>query len=119
MHTEGRLRQQTEFDAVRQKGRWWTNSLLSLQAMANGLERNRFGFLVSKKVGKAVVRNRTKRRLKEIMRRRALSQGWDIVLIAKPKAAGATFEEMMRSVEDLLNRGRLAGGTAAGQHRNT
>lgn len=107
MDKQARLRQQSEFDAVRQKGRWWTNGLLSLQAMTNGLERNRYGFLVSKKVGKAVVRNRTKRRLKEIVRKEALSQGWDLVLIAKPKAAEATFEEMTRSVKDLLHRGRL------------
>ncbi len=107
MQTSARLTRQSEFDAVRHKGRWWTNSLLTLQAMANNQERNRFGYLVSKKVGKAVTRNRTKRRLKEIVRHEALAQGWDVVLIAKPKAAGATFAEMRRSVQDLLKRGRL------------
>jgi len=51
----------------------------------------RLGLTVSGKVGGAVARNRVKRRLREIFRRRhaALPPGWDIVLIARPGCADA------------------------------
>jgi ribonuclease P protein component len=58
-------------------------------------------------VGKAVTRNLVKRRLREIVRKAALGAGWDVILIARPAAATATFGDLGRSVGELTRRGRL------------
>jgi ribonuclease P protein component len=56
----------------------------------------RIGVVTSKKVGGAVVRNRVRRRLREIFRlaRPDLSPGWMIITSAKTAAADASFEEL-------------------------
>ncbi len=81
--------------------------LLVLRVISNGLDFSRFGFSISKKVGGAVVRNKLKRRLREIMRVTCLVPGWDIVVIARPKAAEAGFPELRNSLLSLLCRGDL------------
>ena len=96
------------------RGRWWSTPLLTLRALPNALSNSRFGFLVSKRVGGAVVRNRAKRRLREIVRRESVIPGWDMVLIARPRMAQASFAEVESAVRDLLRRGRLLEGAAKG-----
>ena len=65
----------------------------------------RVGFSVSKKVGVAVVRNRTKRRLRECVRPRLpqLKNGL-YVFVARPSAAERSFEQLNHSMEGLLHR---------------
>lgn len=78
-----------------------------LRAAPSGLPFTRCGFSVGKKVGKAVVRNRVKRRLREIARLSSIKPGWDIVLIARPGAAAASYADLDRATADLLGRARL------------
>ena len=59
----------------------------------NSAAPDRLGLVVSRKVGNSVVRNRVKRLLREIFRKTE-GHGLDLVVIARPAAAGATFEEM-------------------------
>jgi len=63
--------------------------------------KTRFGFTVSKKVGKAVVRNRLRRVLKEICRLHpeAFRRGTDYVIVARPRAAKLSYRELE---EELL-----------------
>jgi ribonuclease P protein component len=69
----------------------------------------RVGFIVGKRVGGAVVRNRVRRRLREQMRRHLtmLQPGYDLVLIARPLAAAASGADLARDLETLLRRARL------------
>ena len=53
------------------------------------------------------MRNRVKRRLREILRSAPLEPGWDIIFIARPKAAGASFASLKKSVQGLLSQARL------------
>jgi ribonuclease P protein component len=65
-------------------------------ALDRAAEATRFGIVASKRVGGAVIRNRVRRRLREICRlhRALLAPGWLVVVVAKPAAAGATFSEL-------------------------
>jgi ribonuclease P protein component len=85
----------------------WANSLLVMKAMPNGLSLSRHGFAVTKKVGKAVQRNRVKRVLREIMRLQSLKPGWDIVFIARSVAVNVNYHQLERAVTSLLARAQL------------
>jgi ribonuclease P protein component len=104
MRKELRLRRRRDFDAVFQQGRAWHNELLVLRSLPNALEHNRYGFVTGKRLGGAVIRNRLRRRLRESIRVLPALPGWDVVVSAKKPAAGATFQELNRSVVDLLSR---------------
>jgi ribonuclease P protein component len=109
-----RLRDRADFNTVRERGRRWRGDLLILNAMQhkpNGEPdgASRFGFVVSRRVGKAVVRNRVKRRLRAIIRRHlnAIARGYDIVLIARPGAGEASFTALAGAALALLRQARL------------
>ncbi|MEX1194307.1 MAG: ribonuclease P protein component [Dehalococcoidia bacterium] len=105
-----RLRRRKDFDAVFSKGRTWSNDLLVLRILPNDCDHNRFGFVTSKRLGKAVVRNRVRRRLREIVRVAPTNPGFDCVLSAKTKAADAEFARLRSAASSLLKRaGVLAG----------
>ncbi len=102
MAKETRLRKSAEFAAVLQKGKRWSNDLLVLGACPNGLEVNRYGFSVGKRLGKAVLRNRIKRRLRESTRELPSRTGWDVVLIARQGASTATYKTLRDALRDLM-----------------
>ena len=72
---------------------------LVLYARPNRTQSNRVGITVSKKLGKAHIRNRTRRRIREIYRLNegAFSPGWDIVVVARSNAVDAPFDKLTRS----------------------
>ena len=77
----------------------FADSYLVLYAGRNRLGENRVGITVSKKLGHAVVRNRTRRRLREIYRlnEAQFQPGWDIVVVARTRAVEAPFEKLTAS----------------------
>lgn len=113
---ELRLRRRKDFDAVFRGGRAWNNDLLVLRCVRNNMPHNRFGFVTSKRLGRAVVRNRVRRRLQEAVRPLPLRQGWDIVFSAKVAAAQASYHDLRRSAAGLLARaGILLMGPNSGE----
>ena len=80
--------------------------------MANEQPLTRYAFAISKRVGNAVIRNRIKRRLREILRLSALTEGFDIVIVARPAAAKTNFQALNTELTMLLKRARLLDGTA-------
>ena len=107
MRREQRLRRPRDFALVRREGRSWPGRLLVLAARPNGLDLNRFGFSVSKRVGNAVTRNRVKRRLREAARLSNVIPGWDILLIARAGAGDSDYRELEGSMTNLLKRAKL------------
>lgn len=73
------------------------NAYLVLYARKNRTTTNRVGITVSKKLGHAVVRNRVRRRLREVYRlHEALFQpGWDIVVVARSRCISASFQDIV------------------------
>ena len=92
---------------VYEKGSSWISGLVVMKALPNGLTLSRYGFSVSRRVGKAVVRNRVKRRLREILRSAPVGPGRDIIFIARPPAAAAGFASLKKSVQGLLSQAGL------------
>lgn len=112
MRKQLRLRGRKLFDAVFRRGRVWANRLLVLRALPNELDHNRYGFVTSRRLGNAVVRNRVRRRLREGLRSLPVCHGWDVVISARPPAAQADFHELKRAVTDLLARSSLLEDTS-------
>ena len=93
------LKQNSDFRRLYAKGRSSANRFLALYCRRNGRGVNRMGYTVSAKLGGAVVRNRVRRRLREIARLNmpALKTGWDIVVVARTRAVDASYAELERA----------------------
>lgn len=110
MPAEQRLKKTGEYAFVYEKGSSWTNRLVVMKAVPNGRISSRYGISVSKRLGTAVVRNRVKRLLREILRLTPIKVGWDIILIARPAAAKADYSTLKKAVGELLTRAQLLKG---------
>ena len=111
-----RLGDRIRFRQVRQQGSSWTDRLLVMCILPNALPVSRFGFSVSKRIGNAVVRNRVRRRVGEVIRLRlhAIAQGWDVVFIARNPIAQATYDQIEQACVRLLTRANLWQPTPSG-----
>jgi len=109
MERKYRLRENEDFQKVRREGHSWTQPLMVLCVLPNGLSHSRFGFSVSRRVGKATVRNTVKRMMREAVRRRVseIPPEQDLVFIARAPIARAPFLEVEAAVEGLLSQAGL------------
>ena len=86
----------------------YANGFLVLYARKNHSQQNRVGLTVSKKLGHAVVRNRVRRRLREVYRlhEALFLPGWDIVVVARSRCIQASFQQLCKA---YLSLGEKAG----------
>lgn len=106
------LRTGGAFERVYGEGQKRVRPLLVAHLLNRGdTEPIRLGLTVSRRCGGAVVRNRIRRRLREIFRQESpsLSAGWDIVLTARPAASDAPFHELRRQALECVARIRSRG----------
>ena len=82
------------------------DGFLVLYARKNRSGSNRVGITVSKKLGKAHVRNRVRRRIREVYRlnEEQFQPGWDIVVVARSKAVDAEFSRLTKSYLSLAKK---------------
>ena len=107
MQRRFRLTESKQYSQIHREGRSTANRLLVVRFLSNGLNHSRFGFLVSKRIGNAAVRNRVKRRLREAVRLTNVKPGWDAVFIARRGTGQATYQELKQATDNLLSRTRL------------
>ena len=82
------------------------NGYLVLYARPNRSQGNRVGITAGKKLGHAVVRNRVRRRLREIYRlnEEKFAPGWDIVVVARSRCIDADFRKLTRAYLSLAEK---------------
>ncbi|MFQ7452970.1 MAG: ribonuclease P protein component [Flavonifractor plautii] len=88
------------------RGKSAVNPCLAVYCRKNNLGYSRLGLTVGVKLGKAVVRNRTRRRIKEAYRihEGAFLPGYDIVVVARVRAAHSRYRELERSLLSLADK---------------
>ena len=96
MKQAGTLKKNHEFRRLYQRGASAAGGSMVVYCRRNRLGRNRLGLTASVKIGGAVVRNRARRRLREVYRLASprLSQGWDIILVARGRTLSAPWKEL-------------------------
>ena len=99
------IKKTREFRLIYNRGRSAANKYLVLFVLKNRLDYNRLGISISKKIGKAVVRNKIRRRLKENFRQLEIEkQGYDFVFIARIPSSSAGYQELSCSMSHLIQK---------------
>ena len=90
------LKKPRDFDRVFRQGRSTAGPELILYCLRHSRPGRRVAFCVSKKLGSAVVRNRVRRRLREVYRlnQERLASRWDVILLARPATRTARFQAL-------------------------
>lgn len=96
MNVRVTLKQNSDFRRLYAKGKSAVTPYMVLYCRRNRLGRNRTGYTVSAKLGKAVTRNRARRRLREVYRLNApaLTEGWDLVIVARARCVSAPWSRL-------------------------
>ena len=105
-----RLRRSGDVKRVFDEGESWAHPLLVLIVRRDSKGHSRVGVTASRKVGGAVERNRAKRLLREAARHlypEYQHEGWDMMLVARPKLLAAKTDEVERALASLLKRAGL------------
>ena len=99
------LKKNKDFQNVYRNGKSYADKYLVMYVLENGLESNRIGISVSKKVGNSVVRHHLTRLLRESYRlhEEMFHSGWDIVVIARAGAKNASYHEIESALLHLGN----------------
>jgi len=100
------LKKNKDFSLVYRRGKSIANRQLVLYVYKNGLEKNRVGISVSKKVGNSVVRHRLTRLVRESYRlhEHEFVGGADLVVIVRPCAKESDFFTVERALLSLMKR---------------
>lgn len=104
-----RLRHARDFARLRREGRVFRHPLFLISIVSNDLAHNRYGVVVGKRVGNAVVRNRIRRLIRESLRllHPSIRIGYDIAVIAHPTRDHLTLQIVQVACEQLLREANL------------
>ena len=90
------LKKNSDFRRLYAKGKSAVNPYMVVYCRRNRTGENRLGYTVSVKLGHAVLRNRMRRRLRELVRLNSprMKSGWDIVIVARSRCAEAPWQKL-------------------------
>lgn len=103
------LKENRVFRRLYAKGKSAVSPAMVLYCRKNGRKENRYGITVSTKLGKAVIRNRVRRRLREIYRLNEdkFFPGYDIVVVARGRAVHSQYADLNKQFLRLANKLQL------------
>ena len=106
------LTRPADFTALQASRITRSHPLMTTRFRRTNLDEVRFGFATGRAIGGAVVRNRTRRRLREALRVMAPSfqPGWDVLIIARPAVVEADHEALVGALSRVLRSGGVLGG---------
>ena len=107
---ENRLKKNKDFERIYKKGKGFKGEFLFLKIIENNLDLTRIGFVASKKVSKkAVIRNRIKRILREIVRKKLpeMKKGKDGIITIEPGLEKKEFSEIKIILDNLFKKAEL------------
>lgn len=97
------VKKNTEFNNIIKNGKKFTSDIFFVYIIKND-SHNRFGISVSKKIGNAVVRNKYRRRIKDIIDKYKFNyDGFDIIFISRPRLKECNYIYMKENINKLLN----------------
>ena len=99
-----RLRRRPEFLAVQRRGARSRGRYLTLLGLPNGLDVTRLGVVASRRLGKAVRRNRSKRLARELFRLNKRRSGFDLVVLPRLEFCDAAFDAVQADYRNVLRR---------------
>ncbi|MBZ9578149.1 ribonuclease P protein component [Patescibacteria group bacterium] len=105
-----RLKKKKDFERVFKEGQGFKQGFLYLKIKKNNLKSSRFGFIVSKKFSpKATIRNKIKRRLRELVKIKLpeIKKGIDGIIIIIPGLEATDFHELEKIVNKLFEKAGL------------
>ena len=104
MKADVTVKENYEFRRIYRRGKTAVSPTLVIYCQKNRHGRTRLGVTVSTKLGGAVIRNRIRRRLREIWRlnRPSLQDGWDVILVARGRAVRADYRRLNADYLRLL-----------------
>ena len=105
-----RLQHRKDFDSAFKSSKGVFAEIIGIKFVANNLENSRFGIIVSNKISKkAVVRNRIKRQIREIIRLNLdnIEKGFDIVIITRIGIVGKKYQEIEKDILEIFKKTKL------------
>ena len=104
-----RLKKRYQFNYVYKSGEFYSQEHICLHAVSSKTKNIKVGFAVTKKVGHAVVRNRVRRQLREILQKQipSLKQNYNIIVVAKENITQTNFQTLSNEMEKLLKKANL------------
>ena len=99
-----RLKKRYQFNYIYKNGTHFSSSALVLYVTSSRTKDIKVGFAVTKKIGKAVVRNTVRRRLREIVQKYLpkLKQNYNIILVARDNVSSFSFEDLDKQFSNLI-----------------
>ena len=109
MDRSNRLRTNEDFLKVYRNGKNYWNRNLTIYVKKNNLHISRFGYSITKKIGNSVVRNKLRRRMKEIVRLNfdCIKPGYDVIIIPKRNTVEIDYKELESAILHLFKNSRL------------
>ncbi len=103
------IKENRTFSYLYRRGKFISSDCLILYFRNNRFENNRLGITVTKKVGKAVIRNRVRRRIKEAYREieRIIPSSYDFVIVARSTAAEVDYNKILSALKYLFKKAGL------------